>query len=279
MPSYDAPPELSETTFLLLRELIQERLGWYLEEEKRALLAGKLLPLVLASGQHSFLGYYFLLKNEANADAEWLRVINHLAIQETYFWREFEQVQAVAKVLVPQFFSSRRSPPLRIWSAACASGEEPLTIAMALEESAGFQQGPIEIHASDASPTAIERARQGRYRERSLRYVPILLRARYFAPEGELWKVSPQLHGRIAWRQANLLAEEEVAGLASAHIIFCRNVFSYFSAKTIRRTAQLFYRYMGSPGYLFVGTSESLAGLDTGFELREIGRSFVYVKR
>ena len=76
-----------------------------------------------------------------------------------------------------------------------------------------------------------------------------------------------------------MLAEEEVAGLASAHIIFCRNVFSYFSAKTIRRTAQLFYRYMGSPGYLFVGTSESLTGLDTGFELQEIGRSFVYVKR
>jgi chemotaxis protein methyltransferase CheR len=186
MKSYTETPELPENTFILLRDLIQERLGLYFEDEKRNFLAGKLSPLVIQRGLSTFLDYFYLLKYNADAATEWLSVINHLAVQETYFWRDFEQIRVVAEILPPQYFSSRLQPPLRIWSAACSSGEEPLTVAMALEEMGSFQQGPIEICASDVSPTVIERARQGLFRERSLRHLPLELRTRYFTAEGEL---------------------------------------------------------------------------------------------
>jgi len=117
-------------------------------------------------------------------------------------------------------FPPRIQLPLQIWSAACSSGEKPLSVAMALEETGGFQQSPIEIRASNVSPTVIERARRELFRERSLRHLPLELRTRYFTAEGELWKIAPKIHGHINWHLANLLAEEEIKELAAAHIIF-----------------------------------------------------------
>ena len=182
-------------------------------------------------------------------------------------------------VLVPQHFSTPRAGPLRIWSAACATGEEPLTIAIALKEKGWFDRAPIEIHGSDASPRAIEKARRGTYRERSFRNLPPELRARHFTESQQGWKPSPDLHGRIRWSVANLAMEAELAGLATASIIFCRNVFIYFSVESIRKTVGAFWRLMPPGGHLFVGASESLLRVTADFDFNEIGGAFVYVKQ
>src|SRR6185436_12723618 len=120
-------------------------------------------PLVVERGFGSFLDYYYLLKYDDGA-AEWNRVMNALSVQETYFYREVDQVKTLVDVLVPEFFSKTRARPLRIWSAACATGEEPLSIAMALNEKGWLERAPIEIYASDASTNAIEKAKRGVYR-------------------------------------------------------------------------------------------------------------------
>src|SRR6185369_12487646 len=105
----------------------------------------------------------------------------------------------------------RPSEPLRIWSVPAASGEEPLTIAMVLEEEGWFDRVPIEIHGSDASPAAIARARAGRYRERSFRTLPPALREKYFREEDGTWSVVPALQRRItSWSVVNLLDDEAV---------------------------------------------------------------------
>jgi chemotaxis protein methyltransferase CheR len=269
---------LSDSAFTLLRDLIQERTGLFYDNGKSDLLIDKLAPLVIERGFSSFLDYYYLLKYDAEANEEWKRVADALSVQETFFWREVDQVRAVVEHLVPEYFSAAHPSPLRIWSAACATGEEPLSIAMALAEAGWFERAPIEIYATDASRAAIARARRGVYRERSFRSLPPQLRARYFRAEPDGWRIAPELHAKIKWGTANLRAEAEVGLMASARIIFCRNVFIYFSEAAIRQTVRWFAERMPTPGYLFVGASESLLRLTTDFQFQEIGGAFVYVK-
>jgi chemotaxis protein methyltransferase CheR len=269
---------LSNSLFVLLRDMIHERTGLFFDENNRDLMASKLSARLLDLGFDSFLDYYYLLKYDATVADEWERLVNVLTVRETYFWREIDSVRTLVDVLVPQHAAQRPGVPLRIWSAACASGEEPLTIAIALQEAGWFERLPIELYGSDISTQAIEQARRGVYGERAFRTLPAALRARYFAPASGGWQVAPELHARVRWSTANLMNAGAVASLAAASAIFCRNVFIYFSEAAIRQTVRLFFERMDTPGYLFVGVSEPLLRLTTDFALREIGGSFVYVK-
>ena len=270
---------LPEGTSALIRDLINERIGMFFDNGKSDLLLDKLSPLVIERGFSSYLDYYYLLKYDSSAPVEWQNVMNTLSVQETYFWREIDQVRALVQVLLPQKVSQRGSPTVRIWSAACATGEEPLTIAIALNEAGWFEKASIKIFASDASSKAIERAKQGIYRERAFRNLPAHLRARYFEPEGAGWRVRSDIHSRINWSIANLMDERQIAHLAAADFIFCRNVFIYFSESAIGRAVRAFARFIRPPGYLFVGAAESLLRLTTDFTLTEVDDAFVYVKR
>lgn len=279
MRFYGDTLELSSSAFTILRDLIHERAGLYYDDGKRELLAHKLAGRVIERGFDSFLDYYYLLKYDAAAADEWDQVLDALTVRETFFWREMDAVHAVAEVLAPRWNASRPGEPLRIWSAACATGEEPLTLAMALREAGWLDRMPIEIYASDASPAALAAARNGVYRERSLRNLAPELRERYFAEVDGGWRIAPEIHGRVRWLRANLTDAADVANLGRAPIIFCRNVFLYFSPEAIRRTVDRFGELMPTPGFLFVGVSESLLRLTNAFELEEIGGAFVYVKR
>jgi chemotaxis protein methyltransferase CheR len=261
----------------ILRELVHERLGLFYEPGQFDQLADRLAPLVVASGLGSFMDYYYLLKYSAGAD-EWGRVMDALAVQETYFWREIDQIRAVVDHVVPRLTEALRGRPLRIWSVPCATGEEPLTIAMMLEESGWFARAPVEVIASDASRAAIAKAALGRYGPRAFRNLAPALREKYFAPAGDHWIVVPELQRRVAYDVVNLIAPDEVAKHAAAPIIFCRNVFIYFSEHSIRRTLGAFAASMPELAYLCVGASESLLRLGTQFELQEIGGAFIYVK-
>ncbi|HWT03097.1 MAG TPA: protein-glutamate O-methyltransferase CheR [Pyrinomonadaceae bacterium] len=270
---------LPKGTDALLRALIHERTGNFFDNGKVDLLTDKLSPLVIERGFTSFLDYYYLLKYDEAAEDEWRNVMNALSVPETYFWREIDQVRALVDVIVPRWFEAHGNLPLKIWSAACATGEEPLTIAMALDGAGWFDRATIEIHASDASSSAVEKARRGVYRERAFRNLSPELRAKYFTQEGASSRVHEDLHARVRWSVANLMDEGEVAQLASAHVIFCRNVFIYFSESAIARTVRSFAGHVRPPGYLFVGTSESLLRLTTDFTLEEISNAFVYVRQ
>lgn len=271
---------LSSSALPLLRDLVHERLGLFYDPSRYDALADRLAPLVLEAGFQSFLDFYYLLKYDEQASREWLRVMDALSVTETYFWREIDQLRAIVDVVVPALLRERPGSPLRIWSVPCATGEEPLTIAMLLEEAGLFARGAIEIHASDASPAALEKARAGRFRERSFRSLPPHLRLKYFHRDDDAWVAAPALHARVtSWSTINLRCEGEVAAHARAPIIVCRNVFIYFSPETIRRVVEQFARSMPTPAYLCVGASESLLKISTAFELEEVGGAFVYVKR
>ncbi len=270
---------LPEGTTSLIQSLINERIGMNFDNGKSDILIDKLSPLVIERGFTSYLDYYYLLKYDAAAKPEWLKVMNALSVQETYFWREFDQIRALVQTLVPQWHERNSRSTLRIWSAACATGEEPLTIAIALNEAGWFERGSIEILASDASSAALDRAATGVYRERAFRNLPASLRTRYFQPDGSCWRVRNDIHSRIKWGLANLMEVDQIAPFANADFIFCRNVFIYFSESAIGRVVRSFARFIRPPGYLFVGAAESLLRVSTDFTLSEIDDAFVYVQR
>jgi chemotaxis protein methyltransferase CheR len=263
----------------LIRSLINERIGMMFDNGKTDLLMDKLSPLVIERGFDSYLDYYYLLKYDSSAHVEWQNVVNALSVQETYFWREIDQVRALVQTLVPKWVAQHGRSTLRIWSAACATGEEPLTIAMALNEAGWFERASIEILASDASSKAIDRAREGVYRDRAFRNLSADLRERYFTQDGPAWRIKSDIHSRIKWRIANLVDEQQIAPMAASDFIFCRNVFIYFSENAIGRVVGSFSKFIRPPGYLFVGAAESLLRLTTDFNLTEVDDAFVYLKR
>ena len=268
---------LPSGTETLLRELVHERTGIFFAPDRTDMLMDKLSPLVVKRGFRSFLDYYYLLKYDEQAAVEWRNVMNAISVGETYFWREIDQVHALVQTIVPQWFARHPHRTLRIWSAACATGEEPLTIAMALHETGWFDRAAIEILASDGSSIAIDKAERGIYRERSFRNLSPERRNRHFLTDTTAaWRVRPELHARVRYSVANLMNESEIAPMASADVIFCRNVFIYFSETAITRTVRSFASLMRSPAYLFVGSSESLLRVTREFDLEEVDDAFVY---
>lgn len=268
---------LSGSVTAIFRDLIHERLGLMYAPHQFDQVSDRLAPLVVGRGLGSFLDYYYLLKYSSEPD-EWLKVMDALAVQETYFWREIDQLRAIVTHIVPELVKALNGDVLRIWSIPCASGEEPLTLAILLSEAGWFDRAPIELLGSDASPFAIGRARQGEYTQRSFRNLAPAMREKYFVEHEGHWRVVPTLHRRVAYDVVNLMADDEVVRHATAPIIFCRNVFIYFSDKSIRRALGLFERSMPEPAYLCVAAAESLLSRTTTFELQEIGGAFVYVK-
>jgi len=269
---------LPDVPYSLLRDLIVERTGVLFDESKRGLLADKLSELVTAHGLTSFLDYYYLLRYDASP-SDWEALMNRLAVPETFFWRQFDQMSALARVIAPAFFAANPRRPLRIWSAACCTGEEPLSIAMALDQVGLLEGNAVEIDATDGSPAMIERARAGIYAGRSFRQLSDDVRAKYFEPVGgDRWRPDPRLLRHIRWNVANLARPDETERYATADVIFCRNVFIYFADEAIRSVLRVFSKNMPPDGYVFLGASESLTRLGVDLELVEIGGAFAYVK-
>jgi chemotaxis protein methyltransferase CheR len=269
---------IPERTLHLLRDLVQSVSGMYYDESRLSFLRDRLAPLAVERGFDSLLDYYYLLKYDAQGAGEWAHAIDALAVQETYFWREADQLRALVQGILPRLLDAGRRS-VRIWSIPCASGEEPLSLAMALEEAGWFGRLPIEIHASDASEAALRRARAGRYGARSFRQLPEALREKYFDADGNGWLVKPSLHARVAsWSRVNIVRPEETGGLDRSDVVFCRNLFIYFAEATVRQVAEHFASRLPVPGFLCVGAAESLLRVTNRFDLQDISGAYVYVK-
>ena len=286
MISMDSLIETDRSTgsVYLLRDLIQERLGLSLDDNNGIrLIIAKLAGRMEQHHCKSLLEYYYLMMSGgAASEAEWRYLMTALAKPKSSFLRHIEPTRTLVDVALPQLLSVSHTESLRIWSACCSTGEEPLSIAMALKEAGWFECLSIEIHASDANPAAIERATEGLYGQERIDHLDVRLRDKYFTKEQGGWRVVPELHDMIQWSVVNLMIQNEVADLAQSHVIFCQNVFIYFTGHAICKTLRLFARFMPAGAYLFSDSGEYFTRLISSSSLFEPlmnSRSSVWIRR
>ncbi|MCR8725043.1 CheR family methyltransferase [Frigidibacter sp. ROC022] len=254
------PPELSAADFRAIADLLQARTGIALSEGKRSLVLARLARRLRKLGLPDFAAYAALLGSEAGA-TECREMVSALTTNVTAFFREAHHFDTLRRrVLPPLIARARAGGRLRLWSAGCASGEEPYSIAMELldlcPEAAGLD---IRILASDVDPAILARARDGIYRAEALTGLSAARRRRWFRPLGDgTARAAPGLAAPIRFRELNLAGQWPLRGPFDA--IFCRNVTIYLDRPAQDRIWQGFAGLLAPAGHLFIGHSERLTG-------------------
>ena len=265
---------LSPSLFAILSDLVEERTGMHYEAHDSDLFASKLLARAVDAGFESALDYYYFLRYDDADRREFDALVDALVVSETYFFRETAPLRTLCDEVLHHVFATGRRP--RVWCAAASTGEEPLTLAMML--AAAGRLGDVDLVASDISPRALARAREGRYGARSFRAIASVDRARWFEPAGDGTVPLRQLRDAIQWRRVNLLEADAVAALGTFDAVICRNVLIYFSEDTVRRVIGTLAGGLRDGGSLLVGVSESLLRFGTLLHCEERGGSFFYRK-
>ncbi|MEI9948780.1 MAG: protein-glutamate O-methyltransferase CheR [Pseudomonadota bacterium] len=266
---------LSPQVFAILSALIEEQTGLHYDMQERELLAERVSGRAAERGFESLLDYYYFLRYDAGAEAELALLAEALVVNETYFFRELAQLKVLVNELVPSILARGVKP--RIWCAACATGEEPLTLAMLLDE-AGLL-GQVGLVASDISARALAHAQAGIYRRRSLRALPPGVVGRWLEGDENGMRVAPHLARAIDWRRINLIDQRDLSELEPFDIIICRNVLIYFRDQTIEKLLDRLWHKLTSEGQLLVGASESLLRFKVAFACEEQQGSFFYRKQ
>ncbi len=259
----------------LLATLVEERAGLHYRDVDRAVLAEKLEVHARDSGHESLLDYYYFVRYDAGGSAELDRLIEALVVGETYFFRERPQLELIVSAFLEPRVRAGLAP--RVWSAACATGEEPLGLAMMLAERGLLER--VELVASDISQRALERAQAGRFGRRSLREPALGSVApwsRRIAPDKVDVEVDRRLIEAIDWRRVNLSDDAAVSALGTFDVILCRNVLIYFGDDTVAQVAERLRRALRPDGALFVGVSESLFRVGARLVCEERGGVFFY---
>jgi chemotaxis protein methyltransferase CheR len=265
---------LSPQVFAIMSGLIEDRSGIHYPLRDLEVLAEKLSPRAAERGFDSLLDYYYFLRYDPAGPDELAVLIEALVVHETYFFRESDALERLVGTILRGPISSGRR--LRVWSAACATGEEPLTLAMLLDRE-GLLDG-VDLVASDISRRALEHARAGSFGGRSLRSMPAAMRAAYAIEEpGGRVSIRADLRARITWRHVNLMDPVAVERLGMFDAILCRNAFIYFAEDTVSRAVAILSSALRPGGVVLVGASESLLRFGV-FECEEHGGAFFYRK-
>ena len=265
---------LTPDVFAILSAFVEERAGLHYGLRDFDLFADKVESRATEAGFDAALDYYYFLRYDAGGIAELEALVDALAVNETYFYREADGLRAVLSTILRPLIAKGVRP--RVWCAACSTGEEPLTLAMMLAEEGLLAR--TRIVASDISLLALGRARKGIYRPRSLRALPAGVRERWFDIDGEDARVRGGLADSVEWKRINLVDPVSVAGLGTFDAILCRNVLIYFANATVVAVVRSLAATLEPGGHLLVGTSESLLRFGTMLECQERGGAFFYVR-
>lgn len=271
--------EIGTELLLELAAVLKERVGLAVRADGhgalRIALAARLEELVPAVKDAA--AYLALLRSPAGDD-EVRRLLPLVTVGKTSFFRDERQFRAL-DALLPELLRRPRGGgrKLSVWSAGCATGEEPYSIAMTAAE-AGAQPEHVEILATDVNPEAIAFATRASYEARRTRDVPPALVERHFDADGDRRQVRAHLRRLIAAIRTHNLVSSVFPRPADGawDVIFCRNVIIYFDTHTTQQVLTQFHNALAPGGYLFLGYSESLFRIFEGFELTEVAGAFLY---
>jgi len=210
---------------------------------------------------------------------EWAHLIPLITIKESYFFRAPQQWEVIRRQVLPDLVQRSSARQLRIWSAACARGEEPATLAMILSEDKSLAHWSWSIVATDVDEEALAGARLGLYGDRAVGQVPAELLERYFSRRGKLFELSAELRSRISYLPLNLAHPPFALPVPEIDLILLRNVLIYFRRPLQRRVVQQVGTHLARDGYLFLGASETLWQVQEELEAVDLGSCFCYRHR
>lgn len=270
----DVNLSLSAKQFKLVQKLIYEHAGISLQDSKQTMVQGRLAKRLRALDMTSYDQYLRFLEQNVNG-RELIEFINCLTTNKTDFFRENHHFEFLANTVLPPLMPALEAGThkLRIWSAACSSGEEPYSIAMTLRETLGTTPD-MAILASDIDTQVLERCQEGLYLGSRVVDIPKYLLHRYFDKEkghgldedSLAWRVKNSLRDLIRFRRINF-QDGTWPIQTKFDVIFCRNVMIYFDRATQARLVERFAGYLQPEGHLIIGHSETLSGISERFDL------------
>lgn len=271
---------LQEDVFRLLRDLVSDYCGIFFDNDSRFLLERRLARRLELRGIKNFRDYYRFLLYDKKRDEELSSIIDVLTVNETYFFREEKQFKAFTDEICPEIRSSKtESKTLRVWSAGCASGEEPYTLAMLFEDNPRIAEGlQVEIVGSDINQRVLQSARKGVYKKNSFRSIDPMHMERHFHKEDDGFRIRDTLKRRVSFSYLNLLDTQKAKLVGKMDVIFCRNVLIYFHQDAKKKVIDMFYHSLNDGGYLMLGHAESLMNVSTAFSLKHLRNDMVYQK-
>lgn len=273
---------LTKENFILLRDFVYEKTGIFFAENKTYLLESRLTNRLGELGLSTFEDYYYFLKYGGDKmRAEMNNLFDAVTTNETSFFRNPPQLDSFKVILQKNHLDDKSFiSPLRIWSAACSTGEEPYTIAIILLEIMEKLRKniPFAIYGTDISPKVIESAKRGVFGSYSVRNMDNAIRNKYFEPDGGNFKLKDSVKKYVRIDFMNLMDINAYKLYRQMDFIFCRNVLIYFDEKMKKRVIDNLYECLKSPGFLTIGHAESLHNISRAFKPLVFPGSITYQK-
>jgi len=252
----------TETLHFFFKLLYQES-GLVLDDSKQYLIESRLEPIAIQEGFASIdaLGYKLMQKTDVPLRQ---KVVEAMTTNETSFFRDQKPFECLRDEIFPELLKTKAAQKrIRIWCAACSTGQEPYSIAMLLcEMASAFEGWQIEIVASDISEPVLLKARSGRYSQHEVqRGLPTPFLLRYFEKSNGMWAIRDQLKKFVSFRKINLLSD--FSSIDAMDVIFLRNILIYFDKKTKQGVLMRMTNILSPSGIFLIGASESLIGMET----------------
>lgn len=268
--------KLRDHDFAFIRGFVRKRSAIALEADKHYLVESRLLPVVRREGLSSIEELVHLLQTRPFSDLH-RTVVEAMTTNETSFFRDRHPFDMLKTHIIPELLDRRGAERrLRIWCAACSSGQEPYSIAMLLQEHfPSLASWTIDILGTDISTQMIRRSQEGRYSQLEVnRGLPAQFLVRYFEKTGSEWRIRPEVRDVVRYEEINLADTWPMLGRWD--IVFIRNVMIYFDIETKRSILGKIRDQLRSDGYLFLGGAETTLNLDERFERMEFPRAGCY---
>jgi chemotaxis protein methyltransferase CheR len=258
---------MTETDFEFICQILRERSGLVLTNDKAYLLESRLLPVARKWKLATFDDLVRVIRTKMD-EAVVRDVVEAMTTNESFFFRDTKPFDQFKALVLPALLKSRAaSRTIRIWSAACSSGQEPYSLAMILSESAAQLNGwKIEIVGTDLSTEILNRAKEGMYSQFEVqRGLPITMLVKNFSQIGDRWQINAKIRGMVQYKEFNLL--QDPMPLGRFDVVFCRNVLIYFDQPTKTRVLNSVAKLMPEDGFLFLGGAETVLGITDKFQM------------
>jgi len=258
---------MTVTDFEFICQILRERSGLVLTNDKAYLLESRLLPVARKWKLATFDDLVRVIRTKMD-EAVVRDVVEAMTTNESFFFRDTKPFDQFKALVLPALLKSRAaSRTIRIWSAACSSGQEPYSLAMILAEMAAQLNGwRIEIVGTDLSTEILNRAKEGMYSQFEVqRGLPITMLVKNFAQIGDRWQINAKIRGMVQYKEFNLL--QDPMPLGRFDVVFCRNVLIYFDQPTKTRVLNSVAKLMPEDGFLFLGGAETVLGITDKFQM------------